>query len=129
MWPDEREQFSWPIGMGRGDTLQTLRSFFESIGFAECASDAPEPGIEKIAIYGNGQIPEHVARQLGSGKWTSKMSGGIDIEHMNLNVLEGGQYGNVLLTMSRLWNGPPNLPPLDPPSPTLITPSGMPLAR
>lgn len=127
MWPDEREQFSWPVGMPRGDDIATLRAFFQSIGFSVCASTAIEAGFEKIAIYAMGTDPSHVARQIGSGRWKSKMSGGIDIEHDDLTVLADGDYGNVQLIMRRKWNGPPRLPPLYPPPPRLITGSGMPL--
>jgi hypothetical protein len=127
MWPDEREQFAWPIGMVRGDTLANLRSFFERIGFSVCFSEHLEPGFEKIAIYGQNDIPEHVARQLPNGTWTSKLSGGIDVEHDTLNVLEHGKYGVVRTIMQKGGRGPWQLPPLHPGPARLITPSGMPL--
>jgi hypothetical protein len=129
MWPDERNQFSWPLGMARDNTAETLKRFFESIGFMECDSDDRERGFEKIAVYGGDDGPAHVARQLPSGRWTSKLGEKIDIEHNDLRVLAGGPYGMVLFIMQRGWDGPPRLPPLHPPSPRLIRPDGMPLLR
>lgn len=127
IWPDIGDQFSWPPDMVRGNTIATFRAFFERIGFVESNSGALEQGIEKIALYARGSAPEHFARQLASGKWTSKLSGAIDIEHDSLTVLEDGDYGRVQLIMARVNNGPPNLPPLHPPPPLLIRPNGMPL--
>jgi hypothetical protein len=127
MWPDERNQFSWPVDMPRGDTVEMMKSFFERIGFRECKSRDHEEGFEKIVVYGNDSCPEHIARQLPSGKWTSKLGESIDIEHNDPKVLEGGPYGAVMLTMRRPWNGPPQLPPLHPEPPRLIRPDGMPL--
>lgn len=128
MWPDERKQFSWPDSMTRSDTVDALRSFFEAIGFSCCDTHNLEVGSEKIAVYAIGATPEHIARQVSSsGKWTSKLGEGIDIEHDTLAVLEGGRYGTVCLVMRRVWNGPPVIPPLNPGPPRLITPGGMPL--
>ena len=44
-----------------------------------------EDGFEKVCIYVNAAgSPEHVARQLESGKWTSKIGKLEDIEHETL---------------------------------------------
>jgi hypothetical protein len=127
MWPDERQQFSWPRDMARAETIAVFRLFFETIGFRECTSALPEAGVQKIAVFGRHDFPEHVARQLSTGKWTSKLSDKLDIEHDDLGVLEDGTYGVVRLIMRRIWNGPPLLPPLNPPPPLLVTSGGMPL--
>ena len=44
--------------------------------------------------------PKHAARQLPSGRWTSKLGFLEDIEHA-LHDLEGTEYGAVVLVMKR----------------------------
>ncbi len=62
----------------------------------------PEPGIEKVAIFADESgCPKHMARQLPSGKWTSKLGHDEDIEHSDLAVLEGGDYGRVVSILAR----------------------------
>ncbi len=46
-------------------------------------------------------VPEHAARQLANGRWTSKLGRAEDIEHQ-LHDLEGEVYGTVALLMKRL---------------------------
>ena len=48
-----------------------------------------EIGFEKVAIYSDAHGPQHVARQLPDGKWTSKLGQQVDVEHSTLSVLEG----------------------------------------
>ncbi len=45
-------------------------------------------------------LPTHAARQLASGRWTSKLGKAEDIEH-DLHDLEGDLYGIVVLLMKR----------------------------
>ena len=60
-----------------------------------------EPGFEKIALFATDQaVPLHAARQLASGRWTSKLGEREDIEHA-LRDLEGEIYGTVVLIMKR----------------------------
>jgi hypothetical protein len=66
-----------------------------------CEGDELEAGFEKIALFANNQgIPLHAARQLPSGRWTSKLGELEDIEH-TLRDLEGEEYGSVALVMKR----------------------------
>ena len=60
-----------------------------------------EQGIEKIAIYADGKVYEHAARQLANGKWTSKMGKGEVIEHDTPEDLVGPAYGQVVKFMQR----------------------------
>jgi hypothetical protein len=59
-----------------------------------------ETGLEKVAIFAKGETALHVARQLPSGKWTSKIGRWEDIEH-DLLALEGERYGEVAQIMQR----------------------------
>jgi hypothetical protein len=45
--------------------------------------------------------PEHVSRQLESGKWTSKIGRLEDIEHPTLAALEGKEYGKAKVMLKR----------------------------
>lgn len=45
-------------------------------------------------------MPKHAARQLASGRWTSKLGKLEDIDHA-LHDLEGMLYGAVVLFMKR----------------------------
>ena len=57
--------------------------------------------MEKVAIYAIGGRTKHMARQLPSGAWTSKLGDLEDIEHESLSALEGSDYGNVAMIMAR----------------------------
>lgn len=78
---------------------------FETIGFVECESPDFEEGFEKIALYEDrrGNFT-HVALQKGEDRWTSKLGYLEDIEHKNLEALEGrgrDRYGNHVFYMKR----------------------------
>jgi hypothetical protein len=91
----------WPAGVARAETPDAFRSLFASLGYSDCASEVPEPGFEKVALFTNDQAtPTHAARQKNDGRWTSKLGECEDIEH-NLRDLEGELYGSVVLVMKR----------------------------
>ena len=99
----------WPDDLPRDDALSTFVALFEYLGFAECGGLEPEEGIERIAIYAEGDRFTHVARQLDSGRWTSKLGDLWDIEHEQLEDLEkptgnqrGQHYGEAKVIMCRL---------------------------
>ena len=61
-----------------------------------------EPGYEKVCIYTSDDgSPQHVARQLASGTWTSKIGSLEDIEHSTVAALEGKEYGTAKVIMKR----------------------------
>jgi hypothetical protein len=89
--------------------LYTLESYifaFETMGYRACDSDQLEANYEKVAIYvdADGQ-PTHMARQLVSGLWTSKLGRGWDIEHQSLHGVEGDEYGTATIYLRRLTIG------------------------
>jgi hypothetical protein len=74
---------------------------FSSLGYAPCSAAALEPGYDKIAIFTSADgTPTHAARQLSSGRWTSKLGNWEDIEH-DLEDLCGDIYGSVAQVMRR----------------------------
>src|SRR5262249_6030385 len=64
----------WPVSAGPNDfDLQALERAFEALGYQSCPDSDPEPGFEKVALYADGPFYTHAARQLPTGKWTSKL--------------------------------------------------------
>ena len=96
-WPIEGDpDVYWPIAIDPHDpvTLPQFIKAFESLGYSVCRDGRSENGFEKVAIYvdQDGE-PQHAARMLTTGVWTSKMGEGEDIEHSAPGVVEGAIYG------------------------------------
>ncbi|MBI1790348.1 MAG: hypothetical protein HYR60_22680 [Acidobacteria bacterium] len=92
--------YYWPIE--RDDRLEDWIKVFQLHNYAPTDSIDAEEGFEKIAIYVDADgAPQHAARQLASGKWTSKIGQWEDIEHDTLASLEGDEYGTVAQIMRR----------------------------
>ncbi len=82
--------------------LGALEAAFRALGYKSCARDATlEPGFTKVALYGSRLLYTHAARQLPSGKWTSKLGKGEDIEHDTPDDVSDGIYGEVVEIMKR----------------------------
>jgi hypothetical protein len=76
-WPDDdrdNDAVYWPPGVPREETVDAFVAAFATLGFTASAGDAALPGVEKTALFVdlNG-VPTHAARQLPSGRWTSKL--------------------------------------------------------
>lgn len=91
----------WPENVPRDYKITSLVMVYESAGFVVCADGGLEAGSEKIAIYADGDEYTHAARQLETGKWTSKMGKSEDIEHEAPEDLVGPCYGQVVAFMKR----------------------------
>jgi len=92
--------YYWPIE--RDDRLQDWTDMFRLHGYQPTDSAGLEDGFERIAIYTDTDgTPQHAARQLASGKWTSKIGRWEDIEHGSPFELEGGDYGTIAIIMKR----------------------------
>jgi hypothetical protein len=84
--------FYWPPGVLRDGSLQSWIQAFELHGFKSCPDGNYEPEQEKLAIYVDASDdPQHVARQLSTGEWTSKLGELEDIRHTTLDILEGDE--------------------------------------
>jgi hypothetical protein len=99
-WP-LRPNWHWPAGVPSQETLDAFISAFVTLGYEPCVSPSLELGYEKIAIFADGPLPKHAARQLPSGMWTSKLGSAEDIEHAALDLLEGVTYGRVAAILCR----------------------------
>ncbi len=102
----------WPVEPHPDDYgLGVLEQAFASLGYEPCALDAGlEPGFAKVALYASGLFYTHAARQLPTGKWTSKLGNAEDIEHDTPDDVAGGAYGEVLRIMRRAAPVPPQAP-------------------
>ena len=99
-WWDPTEGY-WPDGVPKDVTVDAFVALFKTSGFEMCADSSFEVGYEKIAIYGKADEFSHVARQLESGSWTSKMGSLEDIEHDDLSSLVSRSYGRPLRFLRR----------------------------
>ena len=99
--PLPEDDYYWPEGVHREVSVEAFSKAYETLGFKVCNNADLEPDVEKIAFYvtSDGK-PQHVARQLPSGLWTSKLGRLEDIEH-ELRGLDGALYGTVHLLMAR----------------------------
>jgi hypothetical protein len=93
--------YYWPPGCASADTFEGWVQVFLGHGYSDADDESFEPEFEKIAIYGSASNPEHVARQVSSGAWVSKMGKGHDIEHPDLASLEGNLAGKIVKIMKR----------------------------
>ena len=84
------------------ETLVAFIAAFATLGYETCDDGALEDGVEKVAIYAfpSGRAT-HAARQLPTGRWTSKIGYEEDIEHGSPTELEGVEYGAVAQYMRR----------------------------
>lgn len=122
LWPDDDGR--WPVTICRQETIDAFAALFIAMEFREIglADTEYEPGFEKVALFADGGLPLHVARQLRDGRWTSKLGGLADINHEALRCLEGGEYGYVVKLFKRRDLGRPTVPPVRPPRPLIILP-------
>ncbi|MCT7972148.1 DUF7689 domain-containing protein [Laspinema olomoucense] len=102
-WPDEMGQQYWPPPMKREESLEAFIQVFASFGYEVCETASVEVGFQKVALYADSnRTPTHAARQLDSGKWTSKLGSGEDIEHHELDGLVGEKYGQVAAILKKI---------------------------
>jgi len=101
-WPDPNDQYYWPAGIPRHETLQAFILLFKNIGYTVCEDAKYEDAFEKVAIYVDDLTgkPTHAARQVAYGRWTSKLGNLVDIEH-DINGVSGRRYGSIAAVMKR----------------------------
>ena len=81
IWPSDL-----PVPHGEED-LDAFIALFERWGFRRCADASLEAGYLKIAIYEVNGCFQHVAKQLPSGRWSSKLGRSFDVRHDELEEL------------------------------------------
>ena len=100
-WWEPVRPMRWPEGVPREDTVEAYLAVFAIAGFTACDTADPEPGFEKVVIYGEQSGFTHAARQLPDGTWTSKLGALEDIEHDDPRSLEGSCFGRVVAFLRR----------------------------
>jgi hypothetical protein len=106
-WPDQdgdNDTVFWPPGVAREETIDCFLAASATLGYAPTSGEEIEAGFERIALFAIGDTPTHAARQLPSGRWTSKLGLREDIEH-DLHALSGDAYGSVVLILKRAIPG------------------------
>lgn len=81
-WPSDVQS---PSG---DDDLGAYVALFRSRGYVECDGPELERGFLKLAIYAKGETFHHVAKQLPTGEWSSKIGEAHDLRHQGLDALE-----------------------------------------
>lgn len=91
----------WPPEVPREYTLDAFIQAYATFGFVLCDNTEVELGFEKVVLYGNNSIPEHAARQLPNGRWSSKIGEYEVIEH-DLYAFDGGKYfSKIIIILKR----------------------------
>jgi hypothetical protein len=101
---DPDPNYRWARGVYRAASAKNVMLVLQKDGgFLSCEDASLEAGIEKVAIYGDGDRFVHVARQLEDGRWSSKIGMHEDIEHASLDALTGpgDAYGTIVAFMKR----------------------------
>jgi hypothetical protein len=92
----------WPHGISKDGSIACFISLFESLSYRKCNSSDMEILFEKVAIY---ESPSgdfmHVAREINSGTWWSKLGEDEDIFHNSPKGLEGTSYGTAKYFLKR----------------------------
>lgn len=100
-WPFAYPPYGrWPDGVCREATVACFIEAFATLGYEQCGDGTVEPGFEKLAIYADGDEVTHMARQLQSGTWSSKLGDLEDIEH-DLTSIECDLYGKAVQFLRR----------------------------
>jgi hypothetical protein len=105
-WPSEDGY--WPPELPLLETVENFIYAFQPLGYQPCDDGSFEAGYEKIAIYvgADGRV-KHLARQLASGSWTSKLGQAWDIEHQTPQGIECSLYGQATQFLKRPFSGQP----------------------
>ena len=105
-WP--RYGYYWPPDVPREPALNAFVEAFATLGYRASASPDPVAGLEKVAIFvDTGGQPTHAARQVLTGRWTSKLGNEEDIEHVSVADVGGAVYGEVAVVLERGTPGAP----------------------
>src|SRR5262245_55040082 len=73
-WPNPSPPYYWPPGMPREATEARFVEVFRTLGYEPCSDGSLEVGWQKVVIYTDVfGAPTHMARQLNTGLWTSKL--------------------------------------------------------
>lgn len=84
-------------------TEHAFTELYASLGYERCRDGKFQRGFEKIALFAKDGAPTHAAKQLPSGRWSSKLGRWEDITH-ELAAVAGNalnEYGEVIAFFRR----------------------------
>ena len=94
-------EYYWPTPR-RDDSVEAFIEGFGTLGYEICENLDFEPAYEKLAIFATASgEPQHVARQLDDGSWTSKLGAWEDIRHLEVSSVECNWYGHIARIMRK----------------------------
>jgi hypothetical protein len=101
-WPDAGRDYYWPPSAPREETIEAFVAAFALLGYEpSSAADEPSPlEFERVALFARDSRPEHMARELATGEWTSKCGRLEDITHA-LDGVRGSVYGAPVAVLRR----------------------------
>ena len=102
-WPEpDSTEYYWPQGIVRDGSVEAFVAGYSTLGYEVCADGEREDGFGKLVLYATSTgSPQHVARQLADGRWSSKLGDEEDIVHAEPSSLSASRYGNPRLFMRR----------------------------
>jgi hypothetical protein len=89
-------KYHWPDlpRPSNDEDLECFLTLFRRWGYQDCDGPEYEPGWLKIAIYAEDGRFYHVAKQLRTGAWSSKVGVGHDLRHVSLDALNDSVFFN-----------------------------------
>ena len=99
-WPSNADAF-WPPTVSDELTIDAMIAALETVGYFPCPDGQSESGFEKVAVYAKGGVPTHMARQLHSGSWSSKLGRDCTVSHQSPEGVAGAVYGSVVAYLCR----------------------------
>jgi hypothetical protein len=103
-WPNEPGRSYWPPGILAEASVDAFTQLFQSFGYEVCDTPDFQRRYEKVAIFVNNNAVTHAARQLGNGKWSSKLGRVWETVEHELEAVGGHgiqEYGDILQFMRR----------------------------
>jgi hypothetical protein len=103
----QREHY-WPEGVPRDFWIKSVVLALAAKGFSvhqrsfffRCREPAYDPNFETIALFQKGGKFKHVAMQIRTGWWKSKLGDYEDIEHPS-SAMHKGNYGKLYAYLRR----------------------------
>ena len=99
-WPTWTNDAYWPPSAPKVETVEAFVWAFSTLGYSVSENGDYVKGVEKVALYTKLGKPTHAAKQVGPGKWQSKLGNFYDIVH-TARAVSGGSYGEIELFLER----------------------------
>jgi hypothetical protein len=99
-WPSQ-DSF-WPLDSVDDESVENFEKAFNvALDYQVCENGDLEEGFEKVAIFARDRRVKHMARQIQTGVWSSKLGRGWDITHHAVDGVNCDVYGEPVSYMRR----------------------------